>query len=210
MKCASQGHQILIEDGVVASFTVVTVSLTVWIQLVYTLHCISLFICSAHTVLWILHTATPILLGTDDSVETMLCPRLWASYTRHNKCDVSEGDFHNHCQNLIIACCSSSYIANFSGEYCAEILVFACTPRDVGHGFLHIQLYTVQTPHINKSGNFVAVLSWWQKKKDDGSYRHIFHTINCSVIIKRFFITKFWNPLKQFFNFGFQFNESIF
>jgi len=57
-----------------------------------------------HTLfLWILHTATPILLGTDDSAETVLCPRLWASYTCHNKCDVSEGDFHNHCQNLMIA-----------------------------------------------------------------------------------------------------------
>jgi len=63
-----------------------------------------------------------------------------------NKCDVSEGDFHNHCQNLMITCCSSCYIANFGGEYCVEILVFACTPHDVEHGILHIQLYTVQTP----------------------------------------------------------------
>jgi len=104
------------------------------------------------------------------SVELMIllkqcCVQDWVSYTCHNKCDVSEGDFHNHCQNLMIACCSSCYIANFSGEYCAEILVFACTPHDVGHGFLHIQLYTVQTQHINKSGNFLAVCTFLMTKK---------------------------------------------
>lgn len=138
MKCASQGHQILIEDGMVASFTVVTVSLTVWVQLVYTLHCTSLFICSAHTVF--MNTTHSNLLGTEDSAATVLCSRLWASYeyTCHNKCDVPEGDFHNHCQNLMIASCSSCYIANFNGEYCAEILVFVCTAHDVGHGSLHI------------------------------------------------------------------------
>jgi hypothetical protein len=211
MKCASQGYQILTEDGMVASFTVVTVSLTVWLQLVYTLHCASLFICSAHTV-----CRNTTRSNSHPPWNWWFCwnsamsKTLWASYTCHNKCDVSEGDFHNHYQNLMVACCSSCYIANFNGEYCAEILVFACTPHDVGHGCLNIQLYTVQAPHINISGNFLAVCTFLLTRKiDNSSYGLIFHTINYSVIIKRFFITKFSNSLKQFFNFGFQFNESI-
>lgn len=199
MQSASQGLQILVEDGMVGSFTIVTVSSTVRAQLVYTLLWTSLVICSAHTFYEYYTQQLP------SSLEQMIPLKWcfvqdWSLYTCLNKCHVSEEDFHNHCQNLMLASCSNFYIANFNGEYCEELLVCVCTPHVVGHGFLHIRLYTVQTPHFNKSRNFLAVSTFLMTKKiDGGSYSHVFLKIDCSVIIKCFFITKFSNSLKQFF-----------
>jgi hypothetical protein len=49
------------------------------------------------------------------------------------------------------------------------------TPHVVGHGCLHIQLYTVQAPHINRSENSLAVSTFLMTKKiDDVSYGCVF------------------------------------
>jgi len=199
MKCASQSHQILIEDGMVASFTVVTVSLTVWVQLVYTLHCTSLFICSVHTFLWILYTATPILLGTDDSVETMVCPRLWASYTCQQMWCIWRG-FSQPLPELDDNLLFQLLHCKFRWRVlCWNISVCMYPSWCRTWHLTHSAVYSTDTT-TNLGTLWLFVHSWWPTKKiDDGSYGHVFRTINYSVIIKRFFITKFSNPLKQFF-----------
>jgi hypothetical protein len=85
------------------------------------------------------------------------------------------------------------------------------TPHIVGHGCLHIQLYTEQAPHIDRSENSLTVSTFLMTKKIvDVSYGRLYHTINCSVITKCFFIMKFSNSLKQFFLFvAFSLSESM-
>jgi hypothetical protein len=202
----------------VASFTDVTMSLTVWVQFVYTLHCTSQMICSTHTLFNILHTVTPILPGTDATTETQ-CN---AQDSGHHTCDITnvmylKGIFttgaRTWCYLIVPALTLLISVERIVMKFwCLHVplpQLGGGVHGALGHGCWDIQLHKSQAPHINKSWNFLDISTFLLIKKFMMSaYACVFTKINCTVI-SAFFITQFSNSLKQFCNYGIWFERKF-